>query len=175
MSCSVPAQAQITLSPLAIATSVCEYFKNLKIDLHLKWPNDLLNNKGEKVGGILCQTLDQKNILVGLGINLTLSADERLSLKDTPYPVGDLNYEVSDKKLLAESLYTYLLEHHHFSIDQWNSKCIHMNKSVTIIDGQNILKGIFIGIDHDGAALLENDSGQHRVLTGSLRVSGSLG
>ena len=171
MSCAVPALAQITLSPLAIATSVCEYFESLQIDLRLKWPNDLLNNKEEKVGGILCQTLDQQNILVGLGINLALSPDEIISLKDTPYPVGDLNYQVSDKKLLAESLYTYLLAHNHFNIDQWNSKCIHMNKSVRITDGQNILDGIFVGIDYDGAALLKNDSGQHRVLTGSLRIS----
>tara|TARA_R110000868_G_scaffold287003_4_gene547455 strand:+ start:1354 stop:2037 length:684 start_codon:yes stop_codon:yes gene_type:complete len=171
MSCSIPAQSQITLSPLAIATSTCEFFQTLGIDLRLKWPNDLLNTRGEKVGGILCQTLDQQNILVGIGINLSLTPDEALQLQDAPYPVGDLDYKVSDKKLLAEQIYAHLLKHNDFSASQWNARCIHLNKAVSIADDQSVLTGVFVGIDHDGAALLNNDSGRHRVLTGSLRIS----
>tara|TARA_R110000868_G_scaffold164359_3_gene396861 strand:- start:8119 stop:8802 length:684 start_codon:yes stop_codon:yes gene_type:complete len=171
MSCSLPAQSKITLSPLAVATFLCQFFKIQGIDLRLKWPNDLLNSEGQKVGGILCQTLDQDRILVGIGLNLLLTKDERLELKSTPYPVGDLDHQIKDKKKFAEEIYKFLLRQSIFSIEEWNSYCIHLRKLVSITDGETVLKGQFIGIDHDGAAILEIDSRPHRVLTGSLRIS----
>lgn len=49
------------------------------VDLSLKWPNDLLVNvAGEerKTGGILAERVGDAGIVVGIGINVTLRADE---------------------------------------------------------------------------------------------------
>ncbi len=57
-----------------IAKLILEVFKKIyKIDLEIKYPNDLIINK-KKVGGILTQTKSNKGfvkyVVIGIGINL---------------------------------------------------------------------------------------------------------
>lgn len=174
LSASLKAQKNLTLSPLAIGLGVCKFFKTKNKDLRLKWPNDLLNTEGEKVGGILCQTLESNNILAGIGINLLFDQVQLESLRDTPYKVGHLDLNIKNKKELAEELYQFLIEEKDFDPKQWDNHCLHKDKEVSIIDGDNQVTGIFRGIDNDGAAIIENNTGRHRILTGSLRILSGL-
>ena len=171
MSGSVRAQETLTLTPLALATGIIKFLRLKNIELTLKWPNDLLNPKGEKFGGLLCQTLENNLVLVGIGLNLYLSNEELEQLKTCDYPVAHLNLKEIDRSAFALELYKNLIAIDDFSIEDWNKACFHLNKTVTITDGDQSISGTFIGIDKNGAAILESQGQHHKVLTGSLRIS----
>lgn len=172
MSFSINAQEQISLTPLHMALALCEYFKQQNISLSLKWPNDILNQQGEKVGGILCQVLDQDFVLVGIGLNLYFDQSDFSAVKELSYPINHLNLKAINKKEMAESLYNYIIQCEDFSADKWNQYCFHLNKNVEIIDGDQRIKGLFTGIDKLGAAIIQTQDSTIKVYTGSLRITG---
>ena len=59
---------------LVAAVAICRTLHNLEIkEVCLKWPNDLLVGK-KKLGGILCENLVQKKmVVIGMGINVNQS------------------------------------------------------------------------------------------------------
>ncbi|MFD6361006.1 biotin--[acetyl-CoA-carboxylase] ligase [Streptomyces roseolus] len=64
------------LTGVAAATGLA---KAAGVDLSLKWPNDLLvtvDGEERKAGGILAERAGDDGIVVGLGINVSLRADE---------------------------------------------------------------------------------------------------
>ncbi|MFE5913409.1 biotin--[acetyl-CoA-carboxylase] ligase [Streptomyces wedmorensis] len=64
------------LTGVAAATGLA---KAAGVDMSLKWPNDLLvsvDGEERKTGGILAERAGADGIVVGLGINVTLRADE---------------------------------------------------------------------------------------------------
>jgi BirA family biotin operon repressor/biotin-[acetyl-CoA-carboxylase] ligase len=163
----------VTLTPLEIGVHLANYFQpNLK----LKWPNDLLNSKEEKVGGIICQ-LYHDVILVGVGLNLYLSDKDK---KDTPfpYPVGSIfkenNSKDEDKENLPKLIFDFILKSRLNTKElkeQWLQSCCHLNKHVTVSDHKNISKGIFIGLGENGEALIKDGDKIGKALTGSLRIN----
>lgn len=56
--------------PVIMGFCVVKAFKELGINLFLKWPNDLILNK-KKVGGVLIEEKNQ-DILTGIGLNLNV-------------------------------------------------------------------------------------------------------
>ena len=172
MSFSIKGQQELSLTPLHMALALCEYFKAQNISLSLKWPNDLLNQQGEKVGGILCQVLDLNYVLVGIGLNLYFDHSDFFAVKEFPYPISHLNLNVMNKKEMAESLYKYIIHFKNFSANKWNQHCFHLNKNVEIIDGNQKTKGLFNGIDEFGAAIIKTQDHTIKIYTGSLRVTG---
>lgn len=174
MSCSVHAQKNITLTPLALGLAVVEFFAKKNINIKVKWPNDLLNDQGQKVGGILCQTLKDDLVLAGIGLNLFLDQNEQEKVSEFDYPVGHLNLKDSNREKLAFELYQDLINIPEFDAKIWNQHCAHLNSRVTIKDDETVDEGVFIGIDHDGAAILKSNEGtEKRLFTGSLRVIAS--
>ncbi|MFE5797010.1 biotin--[acetyl-CoA-carboxylase] ligase [Streptomyces sp. NPDC056503] len=64
------------LTGVAAATGLV---KAAGVDLSLKWPNDLLvtvDGQERKAGGILAERAGEDGVVVGLGINVSLRADE---------------------------------------------------------------------------------------------------
>ncbi|MEU0985462.1 biotin--[acetyl-CoA-carboxylase] ligase [Streptomyces sp. NPDC005953] len=64
------------LAGVAAATGLS---RSAGIDMSLKWPNDLLvtvDGEERKVGGILAERAGDGAIVIGIGINVTLRADE---------------------------------------------------------------------------------------------------
>ncbi|MFE3166906.1 biotin--[acetyl-CoA-carboxylase] ligase [Streptomyces sp. NPDC059224] len=64
------------LTGVAVATGLARV---AGVDLALKWPNDLLVTVGgeeRKAGGILAERAGEDAVVVGVGINVTLRADE---------------------------------------------------------------------------------------------------
>lgn len=172
MSFSIKSQEQLSLTPLHMALALCNFFQNQNISLSLKWPNDLLNEEGEKVGGILCQVLNPNYVLVGIGLNLYFDQSDYSAVKDLSYPISHLNLKSINKKEMAENIYNYIIQSESFSSQKWNQHCFHLNKKVEITDGDQKSKGLFIGIDELGAAILKDQDSTVKVYTGSLRVTG---
>lgn len=160
----------LTLTSLEIGVLLAEFFEG---KAKLKWPNDLLNDRKEKVGGILCQLMD-KQILVGIGLNLKGETErERF-----PYPVGSIlsNDDVlayNFKKELPLKIVNYILANRltPFQVkEKFNQSCIHINSDVTITNTNEVDNGVFIGIGENGEAILQKEGQLKKVLTGSLRV-----
>ncbi|MFE0512597.1 biotin--[acetyl-CoA-carboxylase] ligase [Streptomyces sp. NPDC058964] len=64
------------LTGVAVATGLA---RAAGVDTSLKWPNDLLVTVGDeerKTGGILAERAGEDGVVVGVGINVTLRADE---------------------------------------------------------------------------------------------------
>jgi len=117
---SAPPRAQIALSvgvgassvprsgwgwlPLATGVAVADALTALggSFDVGLKWPNDVLANGG-KLAGILAEVAAPASVIVlGLGLNVTLTADE------APDPVATslllLGSPVTDRSTLARRI-----------------------------------------------------------------------
>lgn len=158
----------LTISPLAIGVEVCEIFKSLGFDLKLKWPNDILDIEGNKVGGILCEVFDEKIILVGVGINLF---SQQGSSFDYPHSFVLKEKKIFDKENFFEELSEKIKKNNFDYLEKWNSYCFHLNKEVIIKDDKETTNGFFVGLGENGEALIESVSkGVQRVFTGSLRL-----
>ncbi|MBL7663705.1 MAG: biotin--[acetyl-CoA-carboxylase] ligase [Bacteriovoracaceae bacterium] len=164
-----------TIIPLEMGTYLIQFFKaQWGVSLYLKWPNDILNAKNQKVGGILIHKL-QDVLVIGIGLNL-FEQDKKAALK-AEYPVGyifedELNQ--FSKKNISLNIYRALLkefERNQFTKEQWNKSCIHLNKSVTLTDDNKSHTGIFIGINADGAAMINIGDEIKTFYTGNLRLS----
>ena len=166
---TLPLNQTLTLTPLEIGCLLCDFFSP---NLLMKWPNDLINERSEKVGGILCQLVG-KNLVVGIGLNLYCPSPTELD-----YPIGgvfkDLPiFECDYKKTLPAKIYDFLAKNRREPLSVrkiFNKYCSHLQKQVLIVDGGNKSEGLFVGISDQGEAILElKDGEQRKVLTGSLR------
>ena len=93
--------------PILIGVSVADILVKNKVDIELKWPNDILV-KSKKLGGIICQSQDGKTIM-GLGININNkpSLDTSISLSelgcniDKLFFIDELTEKIKFNKYLA--------------------------------------------------------------------------
>lgn len=166
---TLPLNETLTLTPLEIGCLIADFFKP---SIFLKWPNDLINRKGEKVGGILCQLIG-KNLIVGIGLNLFVQEE-----KSFEYPVGGVfeslpELAIQFKETLPKELTLHIRNQRlsaHSVKEHFNKYCCHLGREVLIVDGTIEKKGKFMGITEHGEALLKDQEGiMIKVLTGSLR------
>lgn len=163
----------LTLTPLEIGVHLSQFFSP---KVCLKWPNDLLNQQKEKVGGIICQ-LYKDVIMVGIGINLQASENE--STDGFPYPVGfifdDANLSPNFKKTLPHQIYEHILSNRLSDEEikqKWLRDSSHLNQTVRIIDQEVEHHGKFTSLGQNGEAVLTDNQGEEvKILTGSLRFN----
>lgn len=163
---------EMTLSSLELGILLSEY---LGKKIFLKWPNDLLNGDNEKVGGILCQLVENSILIVGIGLNF---GEFEKSKYNFPYPIGCVDEEKTlseeDYENIPKEIYQYILDNRLTTeqiVSKWNSLCIHLNKKVEIRDHDHQDSGIFKGINDQGAALIENSHGDIKpIMSGSLFI-----
>lgn len=163
----------LTLTSLELGIHLVQFFQNeYKVNLKLKWPNDLLDQAGNKCGGILCHNNGDGFIIAGIGINLGNSGDLPSKYKT---PIGQIlpehNFEENASKEIPLKIYQHILESR-YSISQikkqWESFCIHQNCVVRIEDNQNVINGKFKGIGDQGEALVEQNGETRSLVSGSL-------
>lgn len=161
---------QITLSGLEVSVLLSQFLlEKFNIHTKLKWPNDLLNSSGKKLGGVIIHIIEKDTLCVGAGINL---------FGNIPHHLSDIATTLLDKKTdftikdLSINVYEYILKnrlHEKDVIKKWNHLCFHQNMPVHITDGETINSGLFLGINEDGSAKLKTDNGTEiKVYTGSL-------
>ena len=167
---NIPPNKIMTLTSLEIGVLLTLYFKK---KIKVKWPNDLLNEEHEKVGGILCQLIDNQ-ILVGIGINLKSPCKD----PNFPYPVGGIleantPLEKDFKREIPLDIYRFITSNRLNSDDVrrlFVENCIHMNEKVIISDHNKKREGKFIGVGEFGEALIQDEYETIKILTGSLRL-----
>ena len=153
-------------------------------DVSLKWPNDLVH-KGSKLGGILTELTSQHAekyaFNIGIGINYNLGSDLN-SMEQNLFPPTDLmqihhGTDISRSKIsgtLAKAIIDSLK-----NIDQkkmqeafksWPELDALHQKEIRIIDDDQSLEGKNVGIDENGALLLDESGVIKKIYNGHLVI-----
>ncbi len=161
-----------TLTSLEIGCLIHKYFKEkYKVDLQLKWPNDLLNKEGQKVGGILINS-SNNYLFVGVGLNYFLNLSTKSNYKTQPGSIFKLE-PLLDKKQQAMRIYEFILANRMLPdaiIKYWNNNCSHLNSEIIFIENNKESKGIFTGIGSQGEALINFNGNIESKFSGSIQL-----
>lgn len=142
-----------------------------QIPVRFKWPNDLLV-EGRKLGGILIEA-EADGAVIGLGINIVSAP------VGVPYPVtslAEMGYgSFSARELLAAvclSLETWYLRWIRSGFmpvrEAWLARAAWMGQTMAVRSATSELRGVFAGLDSDGALLLETLDGPRRITSGEV-------
>lgn len=164
--------SQLTLTPIEIGVLICKFFEqHFQQKVMLKWPNDLLNTEGQKIGGLIVQYHSPKVLMVGVGINLGKLS---ISLKHARYEVGSIQLETQKtSKEWALEIYQFISTNRmrmEDVINDFNKRCAHYYRPVSMLDSGELFDGVFLGINQHGAALVKNSQGQKEFISGSLTI-----
>ena len=163
-----------SLSSLEIGALVANYFKlNYETDLFLKWPNDILNEKKQKVGGIIL-SYNSKFITVGVGLNFFKATIRDEINYETPYGHIFKDSFKLNKKDEALRVFNFVNQKRmsaHQTKNEWRQKCIHLNSSVLLKDSREDLKVIFMDIGDQGEAIIQDENNKiKKYFSASIRI-----
>ena len=135
----------------------------------IKWPNDILDATGRKVGGILCECVPSHSgadcYVMGVGINL----------RDAPQldTASALRVAADDAPELCLALAMSLLEVPRWAADDpdglveaWRTHAHTLGRTVAI----GATRGVAQDIDQTGALLVETKAGPQRILAGDVTM-----
>lgn len=165
---------------LVAGVAVAETLADMGIAAQIKWPNDVLIN-GKKVCGILTEVdaeMDAVNfVIVGIGINANIELDmlpplfgfNSTSLKSEAG--SDINRVELVQRLLErfeQDYGTFISGDFPSIIKRWREHSATLNRQVRIVTRFKTIEGEAVGIDHDGALVVEMDDGTlEREITGT--------
>lgn len=145
-----------------------------------KWPNDVLI-EGEKVCGILPEmaTDDAKGSWIVLGIGINLNA---VQLDPAAYPPTALSVHHIDTTpahvltVLTRSLHKWLAKWRAEGFaairEHWLTCGPDIGANVAVGLPEGSVSGAFVGLDEDGALLLDTRKGQRRIVVGDVLFGG---
>jgi len=171
--------AQLSLvTAVALQQSLASYCR----DIRIKWPNDLLIH-GSKVSGILTEMRAKphcvKGVVIGIGVNL--KAPQAGWPQGIQQDVTDLQFhcmqpisrtECVMKILQALDDWYGIYLHQGFAPIRdiwWESHVASMQK-VRVFDGRTYIEGIAIGLNDDGALLLDVDGKVQAIVAGEVTL-----
>ena len=131
---------------------------------NLKWPNDLVRG-ADKLGGILVERSDD-TVVVGVGVNLWWpGAPDGYGaiLDEDPGPMAHL--EIAER-WAVEFLRRVAGDATEWGRDEYRAVCSTVGQAITWEPGGS---GTAVDVDHDGALLVETDSGVERLASGAVR------
>jgi len=153
--------------------------------VELKWPNDLVW-EDRKLGGILVELSAQCqgpcHVVVGVGVNVSMSEKRLREIADWPAGAADLFHLTEgsppSRNVLAGRLLEGLFDlmrgygskgfsDHHAAFEAANYL---QGRYVAVDDGSSIVSGKAVAVDPDGALVIETALGVHRVISGEVSV-----
>jgi len=154
------------------------------IETALKWPNDIMINS-RKCGGILTKLQwmggTAKAAIIGIGINLLhQEMDFSPSLRNSATSLLQEGWRSPDRDTLVENIITEffdsieLLNHPEHLIAQWNKLAWKLNKNVQWQRNQTSFKGVFLGVNLKGEALIRIGDKQQSFPSGELHWAGCI-
>ncbi|HEX2580772.1 MAG TPA: biotin--[acetyl-CoA-carboxylase] ligase [Dongiaceae bacterium] len=171
-----PAQAASLgfVAQMAAAAALWAATPQIGERLAYKWPNDLLCG-GRKISGLLLESDGGGDwVVIGIGINLVDHPREAL------YPTTDLMSETGQKvaphacaERLGEAFAPLYAEWRHNGFSglrpAWRARAAGIGGAITVLRGEDTLRGIFEDIDEDGFLLVRTIDGiVHRIGAGDV-------
>lgn len=169
---------------LALGVGSARALRSLGVDgMRLKWPNDVLVAHS-KLAGILAESTlcgaNSVSVVAGIGVNIHLpTLNDFASASAWANGAVDLHSimeELPDRERLSVSLIDSLLRtfqaydshgFEHFAADYEDLDYL-SGKEILIETPDGRLAGIATGVDGEGALLVNTESGQQRVISGSI-------
>ena len=156
-----------------------------RVDIELKWPNDLVWDE-RKLGGILLELTAEAqggcHVVAGLGLNVALPPELLPTLSDWPRGAVDLATAVNGppppRTALAAALIGALAElfaeyaqsgFAPYRAD-WRAADYLRGRRVVLDDASGSVKGTAVGIEPDGALLIDTGGARRRVISGEVSV-----
>ncbi len=150
--------------------------------LAIKWPNDVMLD-GAKVAGILIESPGgvapaKDRLIIGVGINVNNSCVDmpresgpnRIALCDVSQHKHDLqNILVAVIRAIELRLQQVGSDEPQL-VQSWQEKCWLTEKNLEVQSGNKSVAGVCLGIDREGALLVNNVFGIHRLFSGSVRA-----
>lgn len=181
MSLVVDAAAPGAVAPLvslACGVAVAEAVRALEPDVEalVRWPNDVVA-AGRKLAGILVETAPRGRIVIGVGVNTSgHAADAPALLRPRVATLPDLVGRVLNRGAFLVDLVPRLLRllddaarDPHAVVGRYRPLCSLSGGNVTVHHGDGRrLSGTCLGIDADGALVVDTVAGPVHLVTGSL-------
>jgi len=149
----------------------------------IKWPNDVLV-KGMKVAGLLNEMSAETDtihcVVLGIGVNLNMRKEQ--FPRELRQPASSLLLESGEtvnrvdftRRLFTtlDTLYDEYLGAGFAPIrEEWLFRSTVQGRTVRVSFGNGAMEGVVIGVDNDGALLLDRGSGNpERVLAGDVTI-----
>ena len=148
----------------------------------IKWPNDLLA-EGRKLGGILVdmqgEPPGQARAVIGIGINVRMPAaaaahidqpwtDLATQMPDHPPPRNALAAALIEE--LLQALRVFAVQGFGAFAAVWRTLDLAAGRSVQLHHQQQVIRGTALGVDQDGALLLQTGGGTQRFVSGDLSL-----
>ncbi len=168
-----PLKESLTLASLAFGYGVYRVLRELSPSFYLKWPNDVYSG-GKKVSGILPESLKDR-LIVGVGVNLSYTEEELSNLEVPATSLKLLGIEVELKEL-AEKVYSSLVAVYKellqgsFSLSLFEKACPLIGKEVLVKERGKIYTALALGIDKDGALVVEVEGEVKRLFCAEVSV-----
>ncbi|MBF7683243.1 biotin--[acetyl-CoA-carboxylase] ligase [Acinetobacter sp. B5B] len=143
-------------------------------DITIKWPNDLYSSKG-KWGGILVEPLSKTQAIVGIGINL-FSHQTLQNLDQEATALTQIGHLACSRLELIAEIYLAIqnagqwFNHHSQNLaHRFNQSALFKDQDVSFEHQHGVQRGIFLGIQHDGAVIIQAKDQTHYFYQGRLR------
>lgn len=161
------------VAALAVHDAVAEIAPQLRPQLAIKWPNDLLL-AGAKFAGILTEGEGAETVVVGLGVNCTSHPS------DTEYPATDLGaaganasaavvFGALSAKMLGRLAQWNRGEHFATIRTDWLSRAAGLGGTISVRLSEREVAGRFETIDDGGRlVLVEPDGKSHAIAAGDV-------
>lgn len=158
---------QIVSLPMATALGVAAALGELGLEVQTKWPNDLLV-AGHKICGVLAESSESGAVVVGIGLNVNMRAEEAARVGK---PATSIYVETGEEYVVEEVL-GFVLPHverwinrwqaHGFAAlkEAWTQHCFNLGEYVQVGEGEGQKTGVLLGFGEAGQMLLREDDGQ---------------
>ena len=171
------------LAGIAVADAITE---TTRLSPAIKWPNDILLDE-KKVCGILAEmqtdTGGLRAVILGIGVNINAPPSAfPAELRDKASSLLIAGGQTVDRNTFTASLLTHLEKSYVLWLQEgfsalrghWERYAGHMlGKRISVAAPEGTVVGIVLGLDSDGALLVQGDGGaRHRLLAGDVTVIG---
>ena len=173
---------------LALGVGIVDALQSLDIDeISLKWPNDIVALDA-KLGGVLTEVqsggADGITVVAGIGLNIDLPENLDFGLEsEWAQRVVDLKSVTPDvpaREVIAGTLIgslhivmaTFEAQGFEAFADEWERHDWLSGQQVTVDLPDRQVAGVAMGVDADGALLLDTGSENMRIISGSIILAG---
>ena len=169
-----PLEARHALLPLAVPVAVCEAIEAVApVGCRIKWPNDVWIDEA-KVAGVLIEARPPDWAVIGIGVNVSVGADEfPPDLRWPATSVGEAVEVATVREALNDALSARLEQGRHRTLADFRERDALLGRRLGWVGGGSGAEegsGVARGIDERGNLIVETAGGE-RVALGSGEVS----
>lgn len=163
----------VLLSSLCLFRTIKELPKDVKVRVELKWPNDVLVNGG-KISGILLEKGSGDYFVIGVGVNIAASPKGNVavyplvSLKEAGIDTDRVTFLKNYVAIWDKTRDTWDKEGFESLRQMWLANVKGLGEEINVTDEKETKKGIFSGVDKDGALLLGGADGIRKIRAGDV-------